>query len=159
MNNQYSSRFENSEKHRVVIETLHEFGIWQGNLPYHEAIEKYYNWLNKDTKPISVKLFGEYSFRVTNYELITMSEAETLRALWRSYKPRKLFSGVSMYSNMFGASDYTRKEKALYLKPWDHLWEVSGLDIYTVKKMARHASEAVGIEIVVCDRNGAVVTQ
>ena len=159
MSNQNTSNFENSEKHQVILATLEEFGIWKGFLPYREALEKYYNWLNQGIKPIPEKLFGEYSFRVTNYELLTARETEILRALWKSYKPKKLFSGVSMYSKMFATSEYTKKEKALYLKPGECLWEVSGIDVNTVKQMAKHASETVGIEIVVCDRNGAAITQ
>ena len=153
------NKYDNADKHQVLLLTMEEFGIWKGELPYREALEKYYNWLNKGIKPVKITLFGEYSFRTVDYELLTASELETLRVLFKSYKPKKLFSGVKMYVKVFACSEYTKKERAAYLKPGEILWEVSGLSLDIVRQMAKHASEKLGIEIQVCDRNGNNVTQ
>ena len=154
------SLFEGSERHQKLLAIMKEFNIIQGGyLPYREAVEKYVKWLNKGIKPFVYKLFGEYSFRINEYEIITEQELETICDVFRSYKPKKLFSGVKMYRREFATGELYKKEKVLFTKPGTILWEVTGLPFNTVQEMARRASETCGVNIVCYDANGICVSQ
>lgn len=154
------SKFENSEKHRKLLAIMQEFGLIQGGyVPYREAVAMYCNWLNNDVKPFEYKLFGEYSFRVSDYELLTEREFEAICDIFRSYKPKKLFSGVKMYRREFATDELYRNEKVKFLKPGAILWEVTGLDLIIVRQMARQASQITDAMISVYDARGVSVMQ
>ena len=152
--------FEMSDKHHKLLQVMQEFGIVsQGYIPYKEAVQIYYEWLYKKAKPIPTKLFGEYSFRMDEYELLTQEELNTIFNIFRSYKPKKWFSGVKMYCRTFATHEFYNKERAVLLKPGDVLWETVGLEKATVMEMARCASESSGANIKVYDARGIEVAQ
>ncbi len=158
MNMQYRSYYENSPRHQALIEMMKEFGISQGNLSYSEAIEKYYNWSHKGVREPQVKLFGEYSFRSEGYELLTNKELELMGDVFRMYKPKKLFSGVSMYCKVFGGFEIGIGKGAI-IRPGDIIWEVKGLDAMTVIQMANHVSDALKISVKAYDVRGMKISQ
>lgn len=157
--NSNQSRFEMSQKHKDILFAMREFGIVQdGHIPYNEAVKIYYEWINKGIKPQKYELFGEYSFRVEDYVYITKDEFEAMWDMFRSYKPKKLFSGVKMYCRNLYSNPLGGKEKGKFLKDGDILWEVTGLDRNTVMEMARRASEIAGINVVLFDSGSNKVT-
>lgn len=154
------SKFEMSDKHCKLLAIMKEFGIIQGgHVPYREAVKIYYEWLHSMSKPFEPRLFGDYSLRVKDYEIITKQEFDIIWDIFRSYKPKKLFSGVKMYCPTLPTDELYRKEKVSFVKPGDILWETTGLDINSVRQMARQATVASGVEIEVYDTRGVNMTQ